>query len=1639
MQRQFFTLSSSRGIDSKGESVVRRLMRPGYCPHGRILVPLVALFAFAVFGSNISIARAAATHPFLAADSLNGSNTPSGEFANACGAAVDSAGNVYIANSETSKIDVFSAGGTYLTTIDDAGLPCALAVNSHGDVYAVNSGDGTVVRYSPEGGTFPPVANQAYGPATVFEASGEAKGVAVDTSTNNVYVSTPTRVNAYREDGTLAAVNEVQEVQPHWGNPTGGTFTLSFEGAVSSPIALNAPAGEVRLALEALPTIGSGAVSVEELGSGEVFYEVSFTGSLGDRDVPPLVGQSGGLVGGSEPEVRVSPVRQGFKGTFGEGVLHHAFGVAAWDSTGQVYAADEDGVIHVFRSPATGGKELTEIDGEGRPGGPFAALPEVEIAVDQANGHVFVSDVAEGGAVDEFESTGHFVSQITHALSDAGPTAVAVDPSEGPSAQRVYVTSGPGAGSQVFAFGPLPTPTHHELPDLEPLAAETPAGEFKNVAGLAVDSQGDVYVNSPGTSAIDIFVPKGGRLRYLTSIPEGHGASAVAVDSEGNVYVSRNGRPSPADDVVMQYPLTSAYPFGVATPTYGAPVPIDSFSFSREEPHGLAIDPENDHLYIAYPAEVCEYGSAAEGSPLLRCGIGKGLGLGRMEGLAVLGSAHELFVALTGARAEVLGIDPETNEVLTVIDGENAVSKKPDGGWPESSGGSVAVDQSNGHVYVATASQLIGQDVYEFEASGAYVSRLGRSVKSLRPQPLGVDNSGGPDTADVFVGTGLNHEPASVNAYSPVGYGEPPAVTTGAAGGANGPGGTATLTGSVGPRGVPIEACLFEYVAKSKAEFESTGFSGGSTAPCAESAAEIGEGTAPVEVHVDLTGLSPSGRYFYRLTARSQFGDAQGEPRTFGAPEVSGTSLSEVLYSEAVLESTVDPAGLLTSYRCEYGPTIAYGAAVPATPVGGGGADVRVRCVLTTLEPGTAYHSRIVATNPWGSSPGEDQTFTTLAEHGGECPNAQFRVGPSAALPDCRAYELVTPDLGSVVPFDLRSVSFTAAGEGFGSPLASPEGEDVIFYGEGTPPGLEGTGFQNAYRAHRQASGWETSSAGPNGTQLPKPFPGATTPSHEYAFWGEGLGPTGRPERSYLRLPGGDYQLVGLGEGSATDPEAVGRFISEDGSHVIFSSRVQLAAGAPALGVPAVYDRPATGRAQLISTPPTGAPSSVLQEFAEDGARYQGSSADGSTVAFEVGSTLYVHRDGRTAAVAAGNLAFGGVSADGSRLFYVRTPSSLGYSQIQRGEAFAYDSATEVSTAIGSGDETVLVNVSADGSRVYFASRQTVGGGGVSGKENLYVSGVNDGVTFIATIADDDIELAGQAQRLGFWTQGVGPETTISRGPAMDTSRTNYDGTALTFESYANLTAYNSDGRIEVYHYDGAHGVRCVSCNLGAPATSGATLQSVAQGSEQVITLAPSKGYTLIPNLTRDGKTVFFETSEALVPQDRNGLRDVYEWKEGVVSLISSGQGSSPSFLLGASTNGRDVFFTTSEALTGADADGGGESIYDAREGGGFPTMSSERPCQGDECRTGSPGAPALNSPGSTALEGPGNSRSPRCPTGKRSVKMKKGIKESAKKRRPRQCIARHSKKKHVKEKNNASHHKQKSKQNQKSQGKDGS
>jgi len=123
--------------------------------------------------------------------------------------------------------------------------------------------------------------------------------------------------------------------------------------------------------------------------------------------------------------------------------------------------------------------------------------------------------------------------------------------------------------------------------------------------------------------------------------------------------------------------------------------------------------------------------------------------------------------------------------------------------------------------------------------------------------------------------------------------------------------------------------------------------------------------------------------------------------------------------------------------------------------------------------------------------------------------------------------------------------------------------------------------------------------------------------------------------------------------------------------------------------------------------------------------------------------------------------------------------------------------------------------------------------------------------------------------------------------------------------------------------------------------------------------------------MTSNGDQVFFDTPEALVPQDVNGVRDVYEWKEGNVHLISSGTNSHPSFFLDSSESGSDVFFATAAGLVPSDTDGGYD-VYDARIGGGFPQEPTPSECV-TECQGPPVSSPSFVNPASAAFSGVGN------------------------------------------------------------------
>jgi hypothetical protein len=133
--------------------------------------------------------------------------------------------------------------------------------------------------------------------------------------------------------------------------------------------------------------------------------------------------------------------------------------------------------------------------------------------------------------------------------------------------------------------------------------------------------------------------------------------------------------------------------------------------------------------------------------------------------------------------------------------------------------------------------------------------------------------------------------------------------------------------------------------------------------------------------------------------------------------------------------------------------------------------------------------------------------------------------------------------------------------------------------------------------------------------------------------------------------------------------------------------------------------------------------------------------------------------------------------------------------------------------------------------------------------------------------------------------------------------------------------------------------------------------------------------------MSDDGRT-FFATGDDLVPRDRDGLIDVYEYVDGRPQLITSGvsardfTGGSELFnfiilpvhtgLESVSRDGTDVYFSTYDTLVEEDQNGQFVKFYDARVGGGFAKDVAPSPCAAaDECHgvdSSAPQAPAITS-----------------------------------------------------------------------------
>ncbi len=623
------------------------------------------------------------------------------------------------------------------------------------------------------------------------------------------------------------------------------------------------------------------------------------------------------------------------------------------------------------------------------------------------------------------------------------------------------------------------------------------------------------------------------------------------------------------------------------------------------------------------------------------------------------------------------------------------------------------------------------------------------------------------------------------------------------------------------------------------------------------------------------------------------------------------------------------------------------------------------------LRPSTVYHYRVIAHNSFGGGStveGPDHTFTTQGP------------GGTLTLPDGRAWELVSPvqKLGAqVIPTQNALIQASGDGSAISYYLTAPfvanpagnvrltqaisrRGPDGWSTEDIATPYTRPTAVGETYGEYKFFSSDLSRGLvvpfGEKPTPLP-PFDEETVEGTAYLRNNTGCEPTlteAIPTKCYLHLGAGfvtatpDLRHVvlscgsGYCEWSAEGLQPIGepgyednmrRAISNDGSHI---------AGGPG---------------------------------------YQIASSEGLLVFRTSGSGLYVE-----------NL-------------------ETGKSKL-------------ITVALNGGEEPavqgLVLGASEDGSYVYLVAKGVLSDAmnaeqekAVAGGDNLYVlhrqvNGSAEAWTpsFIATLSAGDERDWEPTQRIYPGTQ------TVEVSPA---------GRYLAFMSDRSLTGYDnmdaSSGEPdeEVYRYDASTArLVCASCDptgarpvgwrepqrtisdtasLGEGAWAGrwvaATIPGMSEVGAQKGVTEPAQAALYEPRYILDSGQLFFDSHDALVPQDVNGVGDVYEYEpggegscaatsSGCVALLSGGTGPEESAFEDASANGRNVFFVTADKLVPQDV-GNEYDMYDAH------VCSTEAPCPAlvatpppcdtaDSCKPAEAAQPGVfGSSGSATFSGPGN------------------------------------------------------------------
>ncbi len=810
-------------------------------------------------------------------------------------------------------------------------------------------------------------------------------------------------------------------------------------------------------------------------------------------------------------------------------------------------------------------------------GSPFFTVGGSGVAVGDGSHDVFVADTGNS-RVDVFGAGGGFVRAWGWGVTDgagklevctgvapgcrkglsgsglgelAAPRFVAVDNSAGASEGDVYVGTGVGSealnerelvevtgasgGSYTLSFEGETTGsvTYSPIPVGNP-EFDGPNAHAAQAAleGLAKIGAGNVRVREEDGDPSRLEVEFEGTLGDAPEPVLTCGGSGLTGMGAGCGVVVQRAGSGFAGEVLEKFSpegkLLEAW--GVKGQLDGSAAPAGAF---KGRLNGIAVD-EAGHLWVYDASELYEFNE--NGTPIEDCGTEvRGLTSGLAAGpggalLLVREDRVEAFAGCAGLKEDV----------------SRPRSPAPSG---------VAVNGLSGEVFAD-----LGDGVEDVAPGVSEPLEFGGGVFS-GGAGLAVDTStGSPSSGSVYVADTATSEVEVFGVSLEARSTRVGAVTAT----------SALLEGEVNPHGTDVTSCSFHYA-------------NGAVAACLNEAGERVSsqhpltGEAPVTVHATAEGLSGGTSYEYRV----RVANAAGETLESGSTgfQTLTTAVIEHAASEtieaqsALLTGTVNPKGVAdTKCSFEYGVSEAYEHQAPCEPSEtlSGSSPVAVSLALSGLIPGSEYHWRIVVTDE--DAPGEhatatspDNTFVYLPSSTPQhqqtpCPNEALRgesdldlktgQALSLELPDCRAYELVTPAHKNAAL--LAPLLFAAA------PQLSEDGERVIVssdqcFAEAGSCTADRELLGVPFEFSRTATGWVTSPLAPSASIL-----------EDSALWGYDAStgmvlynaptPGQTPDSFFARTPEGTLEPIGLA--SETLPfinvHTAGVFATGDLSHIVF-------------------------------------------------------------------------------------------------------------------------------------------------------------------------------------------------------------------------------------------------------------------------------------------------------------------------------------------------------------------------------------------------------------------------------------------------------------------------------------------------------